>query len=184
MDPFDDLLRGVCGDGAVFGRSVLSPPWALRFSDGASLTLCVPLRGEGWVAHPESDKPRLVGVGETVIVRGPEPFIFAAEPRSSFRPEEHQDVRFDDSRMAGPPDVDPADRMVLLAGAYRVQGRVSRRLLDVLPPLLVVPDSEDCASLRDYLGFQLAGCRPGRQIKRVRRCLWSPSAADHFDLGV
>ncbi|WP_196451271.1 helix-turn-helix transcriptional regulator [Planomonospora sp. ID82291] len=33
MDPFDNLLRGVRADGAVFGRSVLSPPWALRFTE-------------------------------------------------------------------------------------------------------------------------------------------------------
>ncbi len=47
MDVFDELLRGVRGRGAVFGRSVLCAPWSLRFTDGAYLTLCLPLRGGG-----------------------------------------------------------------------------------------------------------------------------------------
>lgn len=172
MDPFDSLLRDVRAEGAAFGRSVLSPSWALRFTDGAPLTLCVPLRGEGWIAHPESDKPLLVRVGEAVVVRGPEPFVFSAEPRSSFQPGELRDVSCGQSLVAQPPDTGPAEQMVLLAGAYHVQGQAPRRLLGVLPPVLVVPDDHDCSSLRDYLDFQLGGCRPGRQIVLDRLLDW------------
>lgn len=62
--------------------------------------------------------------------------------------------------------------MVLLAGAYHVQGRAPQRLLGVLPPVLVVPDDHDCASLRDYLGSQLCADRPGRQIVLDRLLDW------------
>ncbi|MFE9204640.1 AraC family transcriptional regulator [Micromonospora sp. NPDC007230] len=172
MDPFDSLLRGVRAEGAAFGRSVLPPTWALRFTDGAPVTLCIPLRGEGWILHPKCDKPRLVRVGEAVVVRGPEPFVFSTEPRSSFRPGELRDVRCGESRAAEPPDADPAEHMVLLAGAYHVQGQAPQRLLGVLPPVLVVPDDHDCSSLRDYLDHQLGGCRPGRQIVLDRLLDW------------
>ena len=172
MDPFDSLLRDVRAEGAAFGRSVLSPSWALRFTDGAPLTLCVPLRGEGWIVHAENDKPILVRVGEAVVVRGPEPFVFSAEPWSSFRPDEFRDVRCGEPSVAEPPGADPAEHMVLVAGAYRVQGQAPQRLLAVLPPVLVVPDDHDCASLRDYLDFQLGACRPGRQIVLDRLLDW------------
>jgi AraC-like DNA-binding protein len=172
MDPFDSLLRDVRAEGAAFGRSVLSPSWALRFTDGAPLTLCVPLRGEGWIVHPESDKPIRVRVGEAVVVRGPEPFVFSAEPRSTFRPDELRDVRCGQPSVAEPPREDPTEHMVLLAGAYHVQGQAPQRLLGVLPPVLVVPDDHDCASLRDYLDFQLGACRPGRQIVLDRLLDW------------
>lgn len=172
MDPFDSLLRGVRAEGATFGRSVLSPPRALRFADRAPLTLCVPLRGEGWIVHPHCDKPILVRVGEAVVVRGPEPFVFSAEPRSDLRADEIQDVRCGQAAMTGPPSLDPREQLVLLAGAYHVQGQASQRLLGVLPPVLVVPDDHDCASLRDYLEFQLAACRPGRQIVLDRLLDW------------
>ncbi|MET8318512.1 AraC family transcriptional regulator [Micromonospora sp. NPDC005189] len=172
MDPFDNLLRGVHADGAAFGRSVLTPPGALRFTDGAPLTLCVPLRGEGWISHPESDKPRLVRVGEAAAVRGPAPFVFSAEPRSSFQPGELRDVRCGQSGMTDSVGADQTDRMVLLVGAYHVQGRAPQRLLGALPPVLVVPDDHDCAALRDYLDTQLGACRPGRQIVLDRLLDW------------
>lgn len=174
MDLFDSLLRDVRAEGAAFGRSVLSPSWALRFAGGAPLTLCVPLRGEGWIVHPRIDKPLLVRVGEAAVVRGPEPFVFSAEPRSNFHPDELRDVGGGESPVAPPPvsDLDPAEQVVLLVGAYHVQGRAPQRLLGVLPPVLTVPDEHDCASLRDYLDFQLGGCRPGRQIVLDRLLDW------------
>jgi AraC-like DNA-binding protein len=37
---------------------------------------------------------------------------------------------------------------------------------------VIVPDDHDCASLRDYLDFQLGACRPGRQIVLDRLLDW------------
>ncbi|MEU8333759.1 AraC family transcriptional regulator [Micromonospora sp. NPDC048839] len=172
MDPFDSLLRGVHAEGAAFGRSVLTPPGALRFTDGAPLTLCVPMRGEGWISHPDSDKPRLVRVGEAATVRGPAPFVFSAEPRSSFEPGELRDVRRGHTGTSAPAGTDPTDRLVLLVGVYHVRGLVPQRLLSALPPVLVVPDDQDCAALRDYLDAQLDACRPGRQVVLDRLLDW------------
>ncbi|MER7585951.1 AraC family transcriptional regulator [Micromonospora sp. NPDC127501] len=172
MDPFDNLLRGLHADGAAFGRSVLTPPWALRFTDGAPLTLCVPMRGEGWISHPESDKPRLVRVGEAATVRGPAPFVFSAEPRSSFEPGELRDVRRGRTGVVDPAGADHTDSLVLLVGVYHVRGRVPQRLLGALPPVLVVPEDQDCAALRDYLDAQLDAGRPGRQVVLDRLLDW------------
>ncbi|WP_328653721.1 AraC family transcriptional regulator [Micromonospora sp. NBC_00330] len=172
MDPFDNLLRGLHAEGAAFGRSVLTPPWALRFTDGAPLTLCVPMRGEGWISHPESDKPRLVRVGEAATVRGPAPFVFSAEPRSSFEPGELRDVRRGQTAVVDPVGADHSDRLVLLVGVYHVRGRVPQRLLGALPPVLVVPEDQDCAALRDYLDAQLDAGRPGRQVVLDRLLDW------------
>ncbi|MEH6376025.1 AraC family transcriptional regulator [Streptomyces sp. KLMMK] len=177
MDPFDDLLRGVRANGAVFGGSVLSPPWALRFTDGAFLTLCAPLRGEGWLV-PAGGGPRRLAAGETAIVRGPEPFVFTDDPSSAEGAAGAvQEVSCGGPGAAGG-GVDPADggadgRTVLMAGAYRVPGEVPRRLLQVLPPVLVVPDGHhDCAPMRRYLEAQLSAHLPGRQIVVDRLLDW------------
>ncbi|HEX6354298.1 AraC family transcriptional regulator [Actinophytocola sp.] len=62
---------------------------------------------------------------------------------------------------------------VLLVGTYQARGEVARRLLDVLPPVLVVPDTgEECASLRDFLEAQFAACTPGRQVVLDRLLDW------------
>ncbi|GAA2422358.1 AraC family transcriptional regulator [Actinomadura vinacea] len=159
MDPFDDLLKGVRGEGAAFGTSTLTPPWGLRFAAGPPLTLCVPLRGQGLLVQGDRTMP--IKVGEAAIVRGPEPFMFAdtATPRTV------RDVRCDGAGEA-------SGDTVLLAASYRLTGEVSRRLVRVLPPMIVIPDDHDCAAMRDYLEAQLDACRPGRQVVLDRLLDW------------
>jgi AraC-like DNA-binding protein len=211
MDVVDELLSGVRGRGSVFGRSVLRPPWSLRFSDAPYLTLCLPLRGSGWIV-PSTGAPRRVGIGDAAIVRGPEPFLFTDDPSTSAPEldvrevsevpgtrgagdtrgvgearrahevrEAHESRGAPDTREArgaGSPLAPPSDageltgRTVLLAGSYDVRAEVPRRLLRVLPPLLVLPDEEDCTPLRDYLEAQIAGARPGHQIVLDRLLDW------------
>ncbi len=173
VDPFDDLLRSVRADGAAFGRSVLTSPGALRFTDGAYMTLCTPLRGEGWIVR--DGESRRVRLGEAAIVRGPDPFVFSSSPTFTAC----QDVRCDASEQ-GPATGDT----VLLAGAYHVRGQAPRRLLRVLPPVIVVPDEDDhCAAIRDYLDAQLTAPLPGRRIVLDRFLDWLLVCAlrDWFD---
>ncbi|MER5884933.1 AraC family transcriptional regulator [Streptomyces sp. NPDC001941] len=163
MDVFDELLRGVRGTGSAFGRAVLWSPWSVRFTDGAYLTLCLPFRGEGWIV-PEDGEPRLVRTGEAAIVRGPRPFVFTDDPARAATPREVS--------CTSDGDLDLTGSTVLLAGAYEVAAEIPRRLLKVLPPVLVVPDEEDCAPLRDYLQAQFTDSRPGRQIVLDRLLDW------------
>ncbi|MFF8913608.1 AraC family transcriptional regulator [Streptomyces sp. NPDC015032] len=189
MDVFDELLRGVRGKGAVFGRSVLYPPWSLRFPGDAYLTLCVPLRGEGWIV-PEGGSgdgggsgdhaAHRVPVGETAIVRGPAPFLFTDAPatgtgtgRGVGPGTSVREVRWDTGPGADPvPPGELSGPTVLLAAAYDVRSEVPRRLLQVLPPVLVVPDEEDSSPLRDYLEGQIGKARPGGQIVLDRLLDW------------
>jgi AraC-like DNA-binding protein len=172
VDPFDDLLRGVRADGALFGRSVLSPPWALTFDGGASLTLCAPVRGEGWILRGTGQKPRLIRQGEVAIVSGPEPFVVADEPAPPSRSVKLGRPRCGNTEGNQPPPVDLSGRTVLMVGAYEVKGEVPVRLLRVLPPVVVVPDSHAYAPLREYLEAQLALGSPGRQIVLDRLLDW------------
>ncbi|WP_411079897.1 AraC family transcriptional regulator [Streptomyces sp. cmx-18-6] len=179
MDVFDELLRGVRGKGAVFGRSVLWPPWSLRFTDGAYLTLCLPLRGAGWIV-PEGGEPLRLALGEAVIVRGPASFTFTDDPAQA-QAQAHgtdvgagvREVRWGEDMAPSPgqgPDLEGPT--VLLAAAYDVQEQVPQRLLRALPPVLLVPDEGDCSPLRDYLAAQICGARPGHQIVLDRLLDW------------
>ncbi|AXG79213.1 AraC family transcriptional regulator [Streptomyces paludis] len=157
MDVFDELLRGVRGKGAVFGRSVLWPPWSLPFTDGAYLTLLVPLRGAGWIV-PENGEARYVALGETAVVRGPAPFCFT-------------DTDTDTADSAGR-DRELGGSTVLLAAAYDVREQVPQRLLRALPPVLVVSDEQDCSPMWDYLETQIGTGRPGDQTVLDRLLDW------------
>jgi AraC-like DNA-binding protein len=167
MDVLDDLLRGVRADGVAFDRSVLSPPWALRFAGGPSLTLCAPLSGEGWIVRDGHETQR-VRLGETAIVRGPQPFVVTDEPPEAGRPPRTvRQVEFP-GRAADRVDSDT----VLLAGVYRMTGHVPRRLLRVLPPVLVLPHEHDCTPIHDYLRALVPGARSGRPIVLDRLMDW------------
>ncbi|MGC0421033.1 AraC family transcriptional regulator [Embleya sp. AB8] len=170
-DPLDDLLRGVRANGAVLARSVLEPPCAMRFTAGAPLTLFIPLRGAGWIVGPGDGRPYRVGVGETAVVRGPEPFVFTDDLAALDRPELICDVCADSPPGAESP-APAAGRTVVLAGTYHVGGEVPQRLLRVLPPVAVVADSEDCGALLGYLEAQVLAVPAGRQIVRDRLLDW------------
>ncbi|MFI7272700.1 AraC family transcriptional regulator [Streptomyces sp. NPDC049879] len=160
MDPFDELLRGVRADGAGLRRTELSPPWTLRPTgeDGGagetSLTLYAPLRGEAWLTREDGGgEPLRVGAGDVVIVRGPGPFVLADRP----------------SPGAG---TGGAEGAVLLTATYPVRGTVARRLHGLLPPFVLEPGDEGCASLLDVLDAQAGVCPPGQQVVRDRLLDW------------
>ncbi|WP_062211470.1 AraC family transcriptional regulator [Streptomyces sp. NBRC 109706] len=154
MHAYDDLLRGVRTDVVAFRRVELSPPWTLRPDGAAPLTLYAPLRGESWISV-EGEAPRRLGGNDVAIVRGQGPVLLTDRPG---RPE----------------DGAPADGTVLLVGGYRVWGRVARRLLAALPPLLVVPDEGDdeCGPLMELLGAQVSDSPPGQQVVLDRLLDW------------
>src|SRR5690606_14911013 len=74
-----DLLDGVRARGALFGRAVLEPPWALRFATGAPLTLTTMLRGGAWVVAADAAPERLDG-GDLAIIASAAPHVVADDP--------------------------------------------------------------------------------------------------------
>ncbi|GAA2256658.1 AraC family transcriptional regulator [Streptomyces amakusaensis] len=145
MDPLDDLLRGVRADGALFDRSVLTPPKTLRLGGGASLTLCVPLRGE--VSVRRGGERRTLRPGDVAVVRGPEPFAASAAAGS-------------------------AGDTTLLAGVYRVRSAVPSRLLRMLPGFLLLREEYDWTVTRDHLEAAVAVAGPAHQVVLDRLLDW------------
>ncbi|MEO3891049.1 AraC family transcriptional regulator [Nonomuraea sp. B5E05] len=190
MDAFSDLFRGMRAQGSLFGSSALSPPWALHFVDGAPLTLCTVLGGAGWIV-PEHRPPEQLRAGETVIVRGPEPFTFVDEVGTRAEPiacGEHcatpeqggtrHRLGWNDS--CG----DSGDgATTLIVGAYPVRGEISRRLLDALPVVLRVASGGGADAVLDHLAAEVAADTPGQQVVLDRLLDWLLVCAlrDYFD---
>ncbi len=144
MDPFADLVRGVRADGALLGHSMLTPPWSVRYLHDAQLTLCAALEGSAWVLPANGDPVRLAP-SSIAVVRGQEPFVVADEPgrpsgatvrRGELCTAAPAGGYLVDSATPGP--LATGGGATLVVGAYRAPGEVGRRLLDVLPPALVV----------------------------------------------
>ncbi|MFB9302169.1 AraC family transcriptional regulator [Kibdelosporangium philippinense] len=147
-----DLLDGVRARGALFNQTSMNPPWSLRIELGVQVTLAAMLRGQAWVI---SDQPVELGTGEIAIIKGP--YTIADDPGT---PPQYL-VRSDDyciteSDIAACRVTDsPA---LLLSGAY--PGPISERLLDALPPVVVVRSNP----LIDLITAEMALTRQGQRV--------------------
>ena len=181
VDVFDDLMRGVRSRGSLFGSSTLTPPWALQFVDGAPLTLCTVLGGEGWIV-PEHGPPERLRSHETVVVRGPATFAFVdevdtrAEPiacgEHCATPEQggtrHRRGWHDRAGDAG----EGRGATTLIVGAYPVRGEITHRLLDALPVVLRVGAGGTGDAVLDHLAAEVAVDAPGQQVVLDRLLDW------------
>ncbi|MET8982478.1 AraC family transcriptional regulator [Streptomyces sp. NPDC004539] len=78
------------------------------------------------------DRGEEVRAGDTVVVRGPDTVRLRSD----------------------------TDRATLLTGVYDARGAVGRRLVGVLPGVMVVPGDDDCAPLLDFLAGPADGGAP------------------------
>ncbi|MGW2329499.1 AraC family transcriptional regulator [Streptomyces sp. NPDC001700] len=171
MDALANLLDGPRARDAFLLRAVMEPPWSVRIEDRAPLCLMTVARGEAWVV-PGEGAPRRLGPGDVAVVRGPDPYTVADSPDTAphawILPDE--ECRTADGR-------DLAEAMALgvrtwgnsadgsttlLIGTYLLDGEISGRLLNALPPLLVL-DGEvwDCP-LMPWLGEEIVRDEAGQ----------------------
>ncbi|MCK2240442.1 MULTISPECIES: AraC family transcriptional regulator [unclassified Crossiella] len=173
MDALADLLQGVRARGALFSRSIMSPPWGLEFRNPARLTLCTLLSGEAWIV-PEHGEPRLLRAGDVALVRGPQVYKVADRPDTPAGV-----IVLDAERCVRPDGTDlceqlclgprtygeaPTGPAVLISAAYQVHGDISERLLSALPPLLVLPDDQGPCALLRILELEIDSEEPGQQL--------------------
>jgi AraC-like DNA-binding protein len=177
VDALAILLDGPRARGAFLIRSVMKSPWCIRVEDEAPLTLIVMRRGEARLvsdAPNESRVPVTIRAGDLVIIRGPHPCTIADDtsrtPHAVIRP---------GPQCTTPVGVAPDEAMTtlglrtwgnaidgpteFLVGTYRVQGEISRRLLDALPVLLVLPGGVD-VPLAGFLADEALKDQPGQAV--------------------
>lgn len=167
MDQLAALLDGPRARSAFLLRAILDPPWSLRIQDEAPLTLVALVSGEAWVLPDEGDPVRL-DPGRVAILRGPEPYVVAdtpeTEPQVVIHPGQHcttvDGVSLHQSMDLGVRTWgnDPDGGTVLITGTYTMEGEVSRRLLNVLPPLITQPGGP----VISLLGAEIVKDDPGQ----------------------
>lgn len=172
MDTISALLTKVRAHSAVFTRSVLDPPWSLRFVEGAPIQLLTMLSGRGWISTG-SGPPEPLGVGEVAMLAGGSPFTLADSPGGPPTVTIHSDdlcvaesgvrigadQRLDHFSWGTSPDAPDA----ALSCAYDVGGEVAQRVLSALPPLIVLRcDEQDAETVCPEVELVLAELRRGR----------------------
>ena len=173
MDALAGLLDGPRAQGAFLLKAVLGPPWALRVADEAPLAIFTVLAGGAWLRHPARPGPEPLAAGDTVVVRGPEPYEVADSP-------DRAPTLFigpgGDCRDASGAHLaeamslgvrtwgnDPDGSTTLLTGAYGLAGEVGARLLRALPPVLVLGRADWDSPLVGLLAAELGRDEPGQE---------------------
>lgn len=179
MDPLSTLLGGIRAEGALLTHAVLEAPWTIRFADRAPLTMVTVLRGGGTLMLPDGAERR-VSVGDTAIMRGPEPFLLADSAESAELPHEEYEIACfapdaicETGRAGGRGGSDPAGETVLIVGAYRASGWRHERLLRAIPPLLVVSDDVDVCAWMESVAADAARRPAGAQALMDRLLDWA-----------
>jgi AraC-like DNA-binding protein len=168
MDHLAALLDGPRARGAFLLRILLDPPWSLSIRDEAPLTVMTLVRGSAWIVRQNGDEVSL-SPGEVAIIRGPEPYKVADHPATPpqviVHPGQHcttldgRSLYEEMSLGVRTWGNDPDGGTVLITGVYQMEGEISKRLLEALPPLLVQPGGTPA----ELLGAEVVKDEPGQE---------------------
>lgn len=195
MDALTTMLDEVRSAGALFGRNIMDRHWAIRFEDGASLTLVTMLRGSGWIVPDDGDPVRLE-TKDRALVSGSGPFTMTHDAAAGTTPlyvmhspdhcttvsgatidpdELNLGVRTCGTRLDG--------ENVLLTGAYYVRGNLAERLVHTLPRVLVVPNEDSESAHLHLTETEIARDAPGQQavLDRLLDLLLMSTLRDWFN---
>jgi len=169
VDVLAGLLQGPCARGATVFRSVLAAPWALRIDDDATLGVVTAVRGDAWLVTGRGD-PVHVRAGDVALLHDVGAYTVADDVATPPQVVVHPEARW--SPAGAPGEVAPLSRRpwgrdrvgstVLLVGAYHSDGELSRRLLDALPPRLVVSARELDSPFVTLLDAEVTSGAPGQ----------------------
>ncbi|MDA3642639.1 AraC family transcriptional regulator [Saccharopolyspora indica] len=168
MDAVSELLADVRARGAVFRQAIVRPPWALRMSSGASLTLATMLNSPAWIV-PDQREPVRIEAGDIAVIRGDVPYSVADDPATSpsavVTEADYCSATGGGERAAARTCGTPAaGAAVLLSGAFERQGELSAQLLQALPAVLVVPAQERPFPSPEQVAEEITRDRPGQQL--------------------
>jgi AraC-like DNA-binding protein len=169
MDALAGLLEGPRARGAFLLRTVMTAPWSIRIEDEAPLTIVAIVRGSAWIVSDVDRAPVRLEGGDVALVRGAAHYVVAdsatTSPHVIIHPGQRcTTVAGDDLAEAmslgvrtwgNAPD---AGETVMLTGTYQEQFMTSRRLLDALPPVVLV-----CRNRADRVIVDLLAREIGRE---------------------
>ncbi|MER8073718.1 AraC family transcriptional regulator [Streptomyces sp. NPDC094034] len=175
MDTLTDVLEHIRSAGALIGQNLVSPPWSIRFDEGASMTLVTMLRGDAWVV-PHEGQPVHLRNRDVAILTGSQPFSVTSDPDRQTSPlyvvTEAGTCTDETGNVLAEEDIYLGVRTcgthleaehALLTGSYITAGRIADRLLTSLPRVLVVPHRHQRQALLHLLESEIERDEPGQQ---------------------
>jgi AraC-like DNA-binding protein len=173
VDALDGLLDGPRARGAFLLRSLMSPPWSVRVQDRAPLSVVAIVRGDAWLV-PDGIPPTRLGPGDVALLRGPDPYVFADDPRTPPQAVIHPGQRCttpDGEELHDTMDLgvrswgnDPSGSSLMLIGTYEHRSEMSRRLLSALPAQVVLSGQQPSSPVVSLLAEEIVKDEPGQHV--------------------
>ncbi|MGW0197287.1 cupin domain-containing protein [Nonomuraea sp. NPDC003201] len=171
MDVLSDLLHRARAKNALVRKLVQRPPWSLGFTDAPPLTVVATLGGHASVRLGEDVAPVHLAAGDIALISATSRYTIADSPSTP-----PQVVIQGQKKYAVGGDQAAAHRSlaprtygdglpgatVMIRGAYELRGDVGDRLLDMLPPLAVVPAGPRTRAALELLATEVACDEPGQ----------------------
>lgn len=156
-------------------RACFDLPWSVRIADEAPVTVMIMVKGDAWLLPEGGDRtPRHIRPGDIAIARGPDAYVCCDDPATAPRAEIGPGQV---CRPLGPAHVGrykdlgvrnwgetPDGPAQMLIGTYQMRGEISARLLDALPPLLVLPTEVWDCPLTPLVAEEIVKDEPGQEV--------------------
>ncbi|MFX0577935.1 AraC family transcriptional regulator [Nocardia nepalensis] len=179
MDPLSHLLRGIRAEGAVVSHALLEAPWTIRFADRAPLTMITVLRGGGTLVLADGSETPLA-LGDTAVVRGPDLFHVVDRPASLGGPHTEYEIacfapgiECDVEDLSGIRwGAEEVGATALVVGAYQTSARRNDRLMQTLPPMLLVSEGVEMCGWFESAAKEAVTLSAGSQAMMDRLLDW------------
>lgn len=155
-------------------RALFDPPWSVRIADEAPLSVMVMVRGDAWITSADGSPAQRIRPGDLAIARGPDHYTCAGEPATAPFAEilpGQRCVPLDGAPVARYRDLGPRawgerreGSVEMLIGTYQMRGEITGRLLDALPPLLVLPGEVWECPLTPLVADEIGKDEPGQAV--------------------
>ncbi|MCO6005472.1 AraC family transcriptional regulator [Actinoallomurus purpureus] len=172
MDVLSDLLHRARARNALVRQMIQRPPWSLTFADAPPLTVVATLGGHASIRLDDGE-PVHLAAGDIALISGAGSYTIADGPGTP----PQMVIREGRKYVVGGGEV-PAGAhrslaprtygdglpgaTIMLRGAYELRGDVGDRLMEMLPPLAVVPAGPRTRAALDLLAVEVACDEPGQ----------------------
>lgn len=200
MDALTAMLDHLRASGSLVGQNILTPPWAIRFEDTASLSIVTMLRGDAWlIAEPTEGgptSPTRLTHGDLAVIVGRTPFRVVSDRTTNAPPlyvlEDPTTCTDGTGRVLDAGELILGARScgerldgehALLTGTYQTTGATSTRVLSTLPDVLLIPAEHQPAPVA-LIESEIARDQPGQQavLNRLLELLLVATLRDWFAL--
>jgi AraC-like DNA-binding protein len=175
VDVLSDLLHRARASNALVRQLIQRPPWSLTFAEAPPLTVVATLGGHASIRLDDTDDAASarLATGDVALVKATGRYTIADDPGTPPQVVIRGGKKYvlgEDGETAGAGrNLAPRTygdglpgATTMLRGAYDLRGDVGRRLLDMLPPLAVVPAGARTQATLDLLATEIARDEPGQ----------------------